>query len=77
MRIKEAINMVFWKYKDLSQFKLIIYDRFTITSEIPFTDIERVDNNYIYLKDGETVIPIHRVLEIKKENYSIWKRKNG
>ncbi|AWR93984.1 DUF504 domain-containing protein [Acidianus brierleyi] len=77
MRIKEAINMVFWKYKDLSQFKLVIYDRFTITSEIPFEEIERVDNNYIYLKDGETVIPIHRVLEIKKGNYSIWKRKNG
>jgi uncharacterized protein (UPF0248 family) len=43
MRIKEAINMVFWKYKDLSQFRLVIYDRFTVTSEIPFEEIESVD----------------------------------
>ncbi|MDT7862718.1 MAG: RNA repair domain-containing protein [Saccharolobus sp.] len=76
MRIKDAINMVLWKYKDnISEFKLIIYDRYVSIAEIPFEQIERVDNYYIYLKDGETVIPIHRVIEIKRGEYAIWRRK--
>lgn len=68
--------MVLWKYKDnISEFKLIIYDRYVSIAEIPFEQIERVDNYYIYLKDGETVIPIHRVIEIRRGEHTIWRRK--
>ncbi|MFP3217826.1 DUF504 domain-containing protein [Acidianus hospitalis] len=75
-RIKDAINMVLWKYKDkVSEFTLVISDRFTVNAEIPFDKIERVDNYYIYLTDGETVIPIHRVLEIRRNGRTIWSRK--
>ncbi|WP_256445542.1 RNA repair domain-containing protein [Acidianus sp. HS-5] len=74
-RIKDAINMVLWKYRDkISEFTLVISDRFLVNAEIPFTGIERVDNYYIYLTDGETVIPIHRVLEIRRNGKTIWRR---
>ncbi|MCY0884170.1 MAG: RNA repair domain-containing protein [Acidianus infernus] len=75
-RIKDVINMVLWKYKDkVSEFTLVISDRFLVNAEIPFDKIERVDNYYIYLTDGETVIPIHRVLEIRRNGKTIWSRK--
>ncbi len=74
-RIKDAINMVLWKYRnEVSEFTLVISDRFIINAEIPFNQIERVDNYYIYLTDGDTVIPIHRVIEIKRKGKTIWRR---
>ncbi|ARM74836.1 DUF504 domain-containing protein [Acidianus manzaensis] len=74
MKIKEAINMIIWKYKDRKEdFQLVIRDRFVNEVEIPFKDIQRVDNNYIYLYN-ETIIPLHRVLRIKKGNITIWRR---
>lgn len=74
MRIKEAINMVLWKYRDRkSEFNLIIRDRFVTEVSIPFENIREVDNNYIYLID-DTVIPLHRVLRIKRGNVTIWSR---
>lgn len=74
MRIKDAINMVMWKYSDRkSEFNLVIRDRFLSEVSIPFESIVRVDNNYIYLKD-DTVIPLHRVLRIKRGNVTVWSR---
>ena len=79
MRIKDAINMVMWKYKDkLDDYVIVIKDRFSESGieEIPFSSIERIDNNYIYLLEEDIVIPLHRVLMIKRksDNALVWKR---
>lgn len=74
MKIKDAVNMILWKYGERKfEFTLIIRDRFLSEATIPFESIERVDNNYIYLTD-DTVIPLHRVLRIKRGNVTIWSR---
>ncbi|MEM3351148.1 MAG: RNA repair domain-containing protein [Saccharolobus sp.] len=79
MRIKDAINMVMWKYKDkLDDYVIVIKDRFSDSGikEISFSSIERIDNNYIYLLEEDIVIPLHRVLMIKRksDNALVWKR---
>ncbi|AKA72894.1 DUF504 domain-containing protein [Saccharolobus solfataricus] len=79
MKIKDAINRVRWKYKEkIDDYVIVIKDKLTETGlkEIPFTDIYTVDNNYLYLKGEDTIIPLHRVLMIrrKSDDALIWKR---
>jgi uncharacterized protein (UPF0248 family) len=82
MRIKDAINKILWttkERKELEKYQLIITDRVNPIGykEIPFTNILRVDNNYVYVKSGEnvTAIPIHRVIKIVKCGEEIYTRK--
>ncbi len=70
--------MVRWKFKDnLGDYEVIIIDRKSADgmSSIPFSSIEQVDNNYLYLASGD-VIPIHRVIMIrrKSDNSTVWSR---
>lgn len=73
IRIKDAINRVLWYEKDKDEFSLIIRDREKGSDEISFTRILRVDNAYIYL-DDDTVIPLHRVIEIRYKGKLYWRR---
>lgn len=78
MRIKEAINMILWKYKDnIKDYEIIILDRKSPDgiSSISFESLKGVDNNYLYLND-EIVIPIHRIIMIRRkiDNSIIWSR---
>ncbi len=80
MKIKDAINMIRWEYREkIDDYVIIIIDRLTENGlkEISFSELDAVDNNYLYLKSEEnTVIPLHRVLMIKRksDNALIWKR---
>ncbi|PVU77557.1 DUF504 domain-containing protein [Sulfolobus islandicus] len=80
MKIKDAVNMIRWEYREkIDDYVIIIIDRLTENGlkEIPFSELDAVDNNYLYLKSEEnTVIPLHRVLMIKRksDNALIWKR---
>lgn len=74
MRIKDAINKVLYSDKKREDIVLVIRDRVKGSAEIPFSQIERVDNYYIYLKDGETVIPLHRAIEIREKGKVLWRR---
>jgi Uncharacterized protein conserved in archaea len=74
--IKEALSWLFWaKRSELSNYTVVILDRLspTGTAEISANEIESFDANYIYLKDG-TVIPLHRVVGLKKGDSYVWKR---
>jgi hypothetical protein len=73
IRIKDAINRVLWYEKDKDGFSIIIRDREKGSDEISFKRILRVDNTYIYLDDG-TVIPLHRVIEIRYKGKLYWRR---
>jgi len=74
MRIKDAINKILYSDKKKEDVVLVIRDRVKGTAEIPFSQIERVDNYYIYLKDSETVIPLHRVIQIRQKGETLWRR---
>ncbi|MFP3226911.1 MAG: DUF504 domain-containing protein [Sulfolobaceae archaeon] len=73
MRIKDAINRVLWYEEDKDGFSIIIRDREKGSDEISFKRILRVDNTYIYL-DDDTVIPLHRVIEIRYKGKLYWRR---
>jgi uncharacterized protein (UPF0248 family) len=73
IRIKDAINRVLWYEKDKDGFSIIIRDREKGSDEISFRRILRVDNTYIYL-DDDTVIPLHRVIEIRYKGKLYWRR---
>jgi len=72
--------MIRWEYREkIDDYVIIIIDRLTENGlkEISFSELDAVDNNYLYLKSEEnTVIPLHRVLMIKRksDNALIWKR---
>ena len=80
MKIRDAINMILWKYRNnLENYVLVIRDRLSSSGykSIPFTYIKRVDRSYIYIEinDSITIIPLHRALRIEKESGEIvWKR---
>jgi uncharacterized protein (UPF0248 family) len=80
MKIKDAVNMIRWEYREkIDDYVIIIIDRLTENGlkEISFSELDAVDNNYLYLKSEENaVIPLHRVLMIKRksDNALIWKR---
>ncbi|EWG06509.1 MAG: hypothetical protein ASUL_09194 [Candidatus Aramenus sulfurataquae] len=71
--IRDEINRVLWSKGPIEDYTLVVWDRFKGLIEIPFTSISRVDKNYVYLND-DTVIPIHRVREIRKKGRPTWKR---
>jgi uncharacterized protein (UPF0248 family) len=73
IRIKDAINRVLWYEEDKDGFSIIIRDREKGSDEISFRRILRVDNTYIYL-DDDTVIPLHRVIEIRYKGKLYWRR---
>ncbi|BCS93120.1 DUF504 domain-containing protein [Metallosphaera javensis (ex Sakai et al. 2022)] len=71
--IKEELNRILWTRHDLENFSVIIADRFKGVDEISFSRIKGIDNTYMYL-DDETVIPLHRVMEIRMKGNTIWSR---
>jgi uncharacterized protein (UPF0248 family) len=81
MRVKEAVNKILWtvkKKKELERYHLVITDRISPLgySEIPFTCIARIDNNYVYITCNNeiTIVPIHRVIRIVKDSETIYDR---
>ena len=74
MRIKDAINRILYSDRNKDDIVLVIRDRIKGSAVIPFSQIERVDKYYVYLKNGETVIPLHRVIEIRDKGVVVWKR---
>ncbi|BCU67925.1 hypothetical protein HS7_13620 [Sulfolobales archaeon HS-7] len=76
--IREQINKILWSEKDKLGFKLVVIDRKAAesTSLIDFSVIDQVDRHYIYLTDGN-VIPLHRVIEIRRGESPIWRRRSN
>uniref|UniRef100_A0A7C4FGZ4 DUF504 domain-containing protein n=1 Tax=Ignisphaera aggregans TaxID=334771 RepID=A0A7C4FGZ4_9CREN len=81
MRVKDAVNRILWtvkERKELEKYRLIITDRINPRGyiEVPFTNIARVDNNYIYITSDDeiNVIPIHRVIRIVKNHETVYDR---
>lgn len=83
MRIRDAINRILWKYREvLEDYYLVVVDRLDVSGfkRISFKYIHSVDNHYIYVSNGAnvTAIPIHRVVMIEDTRGDvIWSREEG
>lgn len=76
-RIKQEINKLIYTSK--SSYRIVFIDRTRETGarlrELPVERIERVTEWAIYLDDGDTVIPLHRIVEVRDEDgVTVWRR---
>ncbi|NIO23150.1 MAG: DUF504 domain-containing protein [Candidatus Aenigmarchaeota archaeon] len=74
----QTLNRLKWK-GDLEKAEIDILSRGSPEDRktIPGNRVTNIKRSHFYFKDNdrETFIPNHRVLEIRKEGRTIWKRK--
>lgn len=74
----QALNKLKWK-GDLDQAEVVVLSRGSPNDRktIPGRNIIGIKRSHFYYRDNdrETFIPNHRVLEIRIEGKTIWKRK--
>ncbi|MEW6063120.1 MAG: DUF504 domain-containing protein [Nanoarchaeota archaeon] len=72
--IKELLNKIKWGLENQKEYSLFYIDRITKKlREIRYNDIKDNDAVFITLKDA-TQIPLHRIVQVKKENKLVWER---
>ncbi len=79
-RIKQEINKMIFTGK--KNYVIVYIDRSRDTGirlrELPISKVARVTEWALYLDDDYTVIPLHRVVEIRdREGRIIWRRSGG
>jgi len=76
--VRDLLNRLKWDNSfDFSKVRVIYADRMTGTSEFSGEEIEDVGHKFIFLV-GDVMIPIHRVVEIKYSEKTLWRKlKNG
>jgi hypothetical protein len=74
--VREILNKFKWHSKySFSKVSIVYIDRPKGFSELKAEKIDKIGHKFIYLNDG-TVIPLHRIVEIKYEGETFWRRKN-
>lgn len=77
MSVKEVLDMFKWHPNyDFSKVVVIYVDRPKGFSKIKGEEIERVSFKFIELKSG-TMIPTHRVVEIRYDDKVVWRKKDA
>lgn len=74
--IKSLINQIKWdKHLNPEEYTIIFID-LGKEKTIAYTDIKRLDGNFMILhKDNKEVeIPLHRIRKVKRKDKLIWKR---
>jgi Uncharacterized protein conserved in archaea len=72
--VREILNKLKWHPNcDFSKVRIICIDRFSGNLEIDADEIDEVGHKFIFLKNGK-VIPQHRVIEIRYEGKTVWKK---
>lgn len=72
---REMLDKIKWAEEDKSAY-IIAYKDKDVLKEIKFTDIRRVEDEFmiIDINERETNIPLHRIKMIKKNGEIIWQR---
>jgi uncharacterized protein (UPF0248 family) len=77
LSVKEILDKLRWHPNyDFSKVVVVYIDRPKGFSEIRGDEIEKVGFKFIELKTG-TMIPTHRVVEIRYENKVVWRKKDA
>ena len=74
--IKDLINKIKWDKKEIPEDYILIYLDFRKEKPLPYTEIKRLEGNFMVLeRNGEEVeIPLHRIKKVKKKGKLIWQR---
>ena len=74
--IAAVLNKIKWKGEDLRMYSVVILDRATSAGfrEVVLSNVEIKRDRLII--NGDTVIPIHRVVAVKKNGEVIWLRRS-
>ncbi|HLF54999.1 MAG TPA: DUF504 domain-containing protein [Candidatus Nanoarchaeia archaeon] len=73
---REMLDKIKWDEKEDKSAYIIAYKDKDVLKEIKFTDIKRVEDEFmiIDINGRETNIPLHRIKMIKKNGEIIWQR---
>ncbi|MCD6493494.1 MAG: DUF504 domain-containing protein [Archaeoglobaceae archaeon] len=75
--IREILNKLKWHPSfDFDKVSVLYIDRPIGVNEIKAFEIEKIGHKFIYLKSG-IAIPMHRIVEIRYDGKSYWRRKDG
>lgn len=72
-RIQEILNKYIW-HPDLKSSDLTVFytDRFKGILSFKGDEIVKVGSKFVYLKNG--IVPVHRIVEIKYKDETVWKK---
>lgn len=77
MYIGDLLNKIRWdKNLKPEEYTIVYFDRIEEARfEVPFKSIARQGNFFVITKDGkETMIPLHRIRQVKRNGKLIWER---
>ncbi len=79
-RIRQEVNKLIWT--GAGDHRIVYVDRDPLLGErlreLPVSRVERASEWALYLDDGDTVIPLHRIVEIRDpEGRTVWRRSRG
>jgi len=76
--IKDLLSRIRWdKNLNSEDYALYYFDRISKTlKKIRYSDIERVEGNFIIIKQQgkEISIPLHRIRRVEEEGVIVWQR---
>lgn len=79
--IVDVLNKIKWDVNvDSSEYTVVYRDRLDEKDvEIKYDTIERVEGNFIVImrNDDEVFIPVHRIIQVKRNGKNIWKREQS
>lgn len=79
MSIKDLLNKIKWDPKEKPEDCILYYEDRKLNKliEIKYTDILRIEDNFMILQrqEQETSIPLHRIKKVKKKDFVVWQRK--
>ncbi|RUM33270.1 MAG: DUF504 domain-containing protein [Archaeoglobus sp.] len=73
--VRDILNRLKWDPAfDFSKTEVVYRDRISGLKAVSGEEIDDIGHKFLYL--GETVIPIHRVVEIKYSKRTVWRKLN-
>ena len=76
--IQDLINKIKWDKRENPKDYSLIFIDLNKEKEIPYTDILRLEGNFMIIlnnKAEEVDIPLHRIRKVKKNKEIIWERR--
>ncbi len=74
--IAGILNKIKWSKEDLRRFTIVVVDRVSPTGlkEIPLSNNVAIKKDRLIINE-KVVIPIHRVVAVKRDGEIVWSRK--
>ncbi len=75
--VRDVLNRLKWDESfDFSKVRVVYADRISGTSEFSGDEVEDIGHKFIFLA-GDVMIPIHRIVEIKYSEKTLWRKQKN